>query len=112
MGLPGLQQVIALSLISAYRKAAVSRLGHNTIPKVSVNDAVKGVAANLGDHRFCTLFVEAQFASMPADWCLKTFKRPYPPFSVVFGAGSMEKYRAYVAAGERTPVFRETPIAN
>lgn len=63
-------------------------------PEVTVE-----VARKLGDVRLAKLFVEAQFASMPEDWCESSFKRPYPPVGVVFGAKSWERYRNYVDAG-------------
>lgn len=52
----------------------------------------------------CKLFVEAQFASFPAEWCKANFGTAYPPQNVVFGTNAIARYRTYVRSGSRQPL--------
>lgn len=52
------------------------------------------------------LFLDAQFESMPADFCLRAFRVPYPPPSVCFGEGSWERWDAYQRSGRSLVIRR------
>lgn len=92
-------------LCSLYTKAVTTRSGRK-VPKPEISRVTR-VSDQLGDSRLCEMFIEAQFARMPSEWCKEKFNRPYPPVSVVFGEGSYEAYRAYVDGGVRVPVIRK-----
>lgn len=43
-----------------------------------------------------TLFVKAQFASMPANFCERIFNAAYPPISTFVGERARARYRTYI----------------
>lgn len=95
-------------LRAAYARAVQTRLRTNKqfVPQLhtpSVLALMENVASELDDSRLASLFIDAQFASMPEDWCLVHFKESYPPPQVVFGRGSVKRYRLYVLSGNDTP---------
>jgi len=89
-------------LKNVYRKMAAHRTGRKPSGwhRVS-NKSVKSVAQELGNIKLARLFVEAQFYAMPLDFCVKTFKKKYPPVSVCFGGKCWVRYREYIEHGIR-----------
>ena len=84
-----------------YKMMVANRL-RKSIWRGHVSDtALKKVAERLTDIRFAKIFVEAQFDSMPEDFCMEKFGVKYPPVNVVFGGKCWDRYREYVDKGVR-----------
>ena len=82
------------ALVLAYNDHVMRRSG---LPYFGeVHKFAQKVADRISDVRLCRLFVEAQFETLGEGWCRKTFKRAYPPPSVVFGNGSWDRYQEYI----------------
>ncbi|MFA5752738.1 MAG: hypothetical protein WC910_06705 [Bacteroidales bacterium] len=64
---------------------------------------LRQIAEEIGDARLAKLFVDAQFDSLPETFCLDHFDRSYPPFSICFGEGSLDRYEDYKLRGVFNP---------
>lgn len=95
-------QLIVLALKTNYRKMIDGRLRKKSFVRITTSDNIIGeVAVKLGDLKLAALFIEAQFAGLPSNFCKMNFNRLYPPSNVVFGGKCWERYKTYVERGIR-----------
>lgn len=81
--LPADIDLCCVALKHAYHRLCTER-GHYDRYKLAKVNSIRRVAEKLGHKELAFLFVRSQFEGMSRDWCLVTFKRPYPPARVVF----------------------------
>ena len=92
----------AACLKSKYRKMVARRVSRGTTFPVKVHElTLRAVAKKLGDEAMVDIFVEAQFAALPSDFCLRCFNRLYPPATIVFGNNCWARYEKYKERGIR-----------
>lgn len=98
------RRVVEAALTRLYNKAVRYRTNKSRVIPVPAN-LLSRVSKAVSDPAFSVLFIEAQFAAMPADWCLDKFKVPYPPANVVFSGECWRRYQEYIDSGERVPAW-------
>jgi len=103
--LPGLRkgntEFIAFALRVKYRKFVANRIRkQNWYGKVG-GKGIMEVAEKLKTVSLVGLFIEAQFNSMPSNFCKEHFGKMYPPVNVCFGGSCWRRYREYVEKGTR-----------
>ena len=80
------------------------RISRKSLSNKYVDPVVDSIYEKAGMERFkqvAMLFVKAQFETMPKAWCVEQFKRGYPPYNVVLGDGSWQRYQDYLEKGRR-----------
>lgn len=87
------------ALVLEYRKLVGRRIGKQMWMGKVDDKITNRVACELKSVKLAGLFVRAQFARMPLNWCKEKFRRPYPPFTVVFGGNCMQRYAEYLERG-------------
>lgn len=96
-----MQQILTeKALWQAYVQQIGWRLKMQTCRRINpFRLSVRRTAQKLQDARLAELYMEAQFASFPADWCQEAYRQSYPPPAVVFGEGSWDRYQQYLEEG-------------
>ena len=86
-------------LKNVYRNMVANRLRKKACYCRVPSKFVRLVAVKLENVKLAKLFVEAQFHTMPLEFCVKTFNRKYPPVSTVFSGQCWVRYREYIERG-------------
>jgi len=87
------------ALLAEYRRLVAGRLGKNRWLGRVPEKLLQRTAERLCDPRIAGIYIRAQFARMPSEWCMMKFRKPYPPSNVVFGKTGYEKYEEYLSRG-------------
>lgn len=76
------------------------------VPAVRVLVAAREVGT---DYRS---FLRAQFDELPADWCTRTFRVPYPPLSLLGSEGAKWRWRRKAQWKEVTAALQPKPTSS